>query len=148
MHRQKDVGRRFPHLHAEALDVVGQPRQRVLDPVLREHLRDVQVGADPECHRHREFAVARGLAVHVQHVLDAVDLLFERRRHRARDGLRGRPWIGGRYLDRGRNDFRILRHRKDRERAQARQGDEHAQHRCENGTVDEGSGKVHVQLLY
>ena len=38
----------FLHLHAEALHVVGQARQRILHAVLRQHLRDVEVGADAE----------------------------------------------------------------------------------------------------
>jgi len=62
MHRQQDVGRRFSQLYAEALDVLGQPRQRVLDPVLRQHLRDIEVGPDPERHGDRELAVTGRLA--------------------------------------------------------------------------------------
>jgi len=48
---------------------------------LRQHLRDIEVGADPERHGDGEFAIARGLAAHVEHVLDAVDLLLQRCRH-------------------------------------------------------------------
>ena len=78
MHREQDVGRRFPHLHAEPLHVVGQPGQRVLHAVLRQHLRDIEVGPDPERDGDGELAVAGRLARHVDHVLDAVDLLLER----------------------------------------------------------------------
>ena len=80
VHGEQDVRRRFPDLHAKALHVLRQAGQRVLHAVLRQHLRDVEVGADPERHGDRELAVAGGLAAHVEHVLDAVDLLLERRR--------------------------------------------------------------------
>jgi hypothetical protein len=78
--RQEDVGRRLPHLHAQALDVFGQPRQGVLDPVLRQHLCDIKVGPDSKRHRNRELAVTGRLAAQVQHVFDAVDFLLKRRR--------------------------------------------------------------------
>ena len=94
MHREQDVGRRFPHLHAEPLHVLGQAGQRVLHAVLRQHLRDVEIGADPEGHGDGELAVAGRLAVDIDHVLDAVDLLLERRRDRARNGLGGSAGIG------------------------------------------------------
>jgi hypothetical protein len=77
--RQKDVGRGLPHLNAQALDVFGQPGQGVLDPVLRQHLRDIKVGSDSKRHRYRELAIAGRLAAQVQHVLDAVDFLLKRR---------------------------------------------------------------------
>src|SRR5262249_43903971 len=86
---QQDAGYRLPDLHAQTLDVVRQARQHVLYSVLRQHLRDVEVGADPESDRDREIAVAGRLTVHVEHVLDAVDLLLERRRDGAGDGVGG-----------------------------------------------------------
>ena len=89
MHGQQDVRRRLPDLHAQTLDVFGQPRQRVLHAVLRQHLRHVEVGADSERDRDGELAVAGRLAAHVEHVLDAVDRLLQRRRHGSR--RRSRP---------------------------------------------------------
>ena len=74
MHREQDVRRRLAHLHAQPLHVLRQARQRVLHPVLRQHLRDVQVRADAERDGDGELAVPGGLAAHVDHVLDAVDL--------------------------------------------------------------------------
>ena len=88
MDGEQDGRRGLPHLHAEALHIVGQARQRVLHPVLRQHLRDVEVGADTESDGDRELAVAGRLAAHVEHVFDAVDLLLQRRRDGLRDTLR------------------------------------------------------------
>ena len=133
----------FLHLHAEALDVLRQPRQRVLDAVLRQHLRDVQVGADPEGHRDRELAVAGRLAAHVEHVLDAVDLLLERRRDRSRRPSRPMRRDRCRDLHRRRHDLRILRDRQDGERAKPDQGHEDAEHRREDRPVDEEVGEAH-----
>jgi hypothetical protein len=125
------------------LDVFRQTGQRVLDAVLRQHLRDVEVGPDPEGHGHRELAVAGRLAVHVQHVLDAVDLLFERRRHGARDGLGGCARIDRRDLHRGRHDFRILGDRQDGQRAEPDQGHEDTEDGGEDRPVDEEVCKAH-----
>ena len=75
-----------------------------------------------------ELAVAGRLAAHVEHVLDAVDLLLERRRDGAGDGLGGCAGIGRRDLHRRRDDFRILRDRQDRERAETDQRHEDAEH--------------------
>jgi hypothetical protein len=143
MDGQEDVGRRLSHLHAEALHIFRQTGEGVLDAVLRQHLRDVEVGPDPERHRHGKLAVAGRLAVHVQHVLDAVDLLFERRRDGLRDGLCGRARIGCRDLHRGRHDFRILGDRQDGECAKADQGHEDAEDDGEDRPVDEQVCEAH-----
>jgi hypothetical protein len=88
MNREKDAGCRFADLHAKALHVVGEAWQCVLDAILRQHLRDVQVGPDPECYGDGEFAVSGGLTAHIEHVLNTVDLLLKRRCDGARYGLR------------------------------------------------------------
>src|SRR5262249_16035879 len=88
--------------------------------VLRQHLRDVEVGADRERDGYGEIAIPGRLAVHVEHILDAVDLLSERRGDGAGDGLSGCAGLGRRDLHCRRNDFRILSDRKDRERAQTK----------------------------
>ena len=82
-----------------------------------------------------EVAVAGRLAAHVEHVLDAVDLLFERRRHGARYRVARKPPDTRRDLHSRRDDLRVLRNRQDCERAKpggSRQ--ENAQH----GRKDEG----------
>ena len=146
MHREQDVRRRLAHLHAQALDVVRQARQRVLHPVLREHLRDVEVRADAEGDRDGELAVPGGLAAHVDHVLDAVDLLLERRRDCLADHLGGRAGVARGHLHRRRHDLRILRDRQDHQRAEPDQGEEDADHRRQDGAIDEEVREAHRAL--
>ncbi len=134
---QQDVGRRLPHLHAEALHILGQSGQGVLHAVLRQHLRDIEVGPNSERHGYRELAIPRRLAAHVQHAFNAVDLLLERRCNGPRNGLRGRARVGRCDLDRGRHDLRILRNRQDDERTKSDQRHEDAQDGGEDRPVDE-----------
>ena len=56
---------------------------------------------------------------HVEHVLDAVDRLLQRRGHRVRDHLRVGARVGGVHDDRRRHHFRVLadRQREQRDRA-------------------------------
>jgi hypothetical protein len=93
--------------------------ENIETPVLRQHLRDIEVGADAECHRDCEIAVARRLTAHVEHVLDAIDLVLERRCNRAGDRLGRCAGIGRGDLDCRWNDFRVLGDGKDRVCAQA-----------------------------
>ena len=60
----------------------GKSRLGDGQPVLHQHLRPVQVGADLERDRQLVRAVAGAGGGHVEHALDAVDLLLDRRRHR------------------------------------------------------------------
>ena len=146
MHRKQDVRRRLAHLHAQPLHVVRQSRQRVLHPVLRQHLRDIEIRANPEGDRDGEVAVSGGLAAHVDHVLDAVDRLLERRRDRLADHLGGGAGIAGGHLHRRRHDLRILRDRQDHQRAETDQREEHAEHRRQDGAIDEEMGETHRAL--
>jgi hypothetical protein len=138
MHGKQDSGRGFPDLHAETLHVLWQAGQSILDPVLRQHLRYVEVRADAEGDSDGELAVAGGLTAHIQHVLDAVDLLLERCCNGLRDHVGRCAGIACRHLDGRRHDFRILRDRQDEQRTQAEERDEHADHGREDGAVDEG----------
>ena len=88
MNSEEDAGSRLPHLDPEKLDIFRQSWKRILHSILSEHLSDVEVGSDAECHRYGEIPVAARLAAHVDHVLDAIDLLLEWRRDSTRDGLR------------------------------------------------------------
>jgi hypothetical protein len=142
---EQDVRRRLSHLHAEALDVDRQARQGVLHPVLGQHLRDVEIRADPEGHGDGELAVAGGLAAHVDHVLDAVDLLFERRRDRLADNLGRRAGVARGHLDGGRHDLRILGDRQHDQRAEADERDEQVDHDREDGAVDEAVREAHAR---
>ncbi len=51
------------------------------DAVLHLHLRDIEIGAEIEADRDREAPVGGRVRRHVDHVLDAVDLLLHRRDH-------------------------------------------------------------------
>ncbi len=111
-HRQ---ARRLAQCQAVLRDVGRQVRLCLRDPVLDVDLIDVGVGADVERHRQLHRPVVAVGRLHVEHVVDAVDLLFERRRHGLFDGLRVGAVIGRRHDDLWRHDVRELRHR---ERAQ------------------------------
>ena len=94
------------------LDRARELGHRRRHAVLDEHLGEVEVGADLEGHRERVAAVPGAVGLHVEHLLDAVDLLLDRQRHRLDQRLRARARIGRRDLDGGRRDRRILRDRQ------------------------------------
>src|SRR6516164_1343176 len=144
----KYAGYRLADLHAQALDVLWQARQCILHAVLGQHLRDVEVSADLECDRNREVAVPGRLTAHVEHVLDAVDLLFERRRDGAGDGLGRCTGIERRHLHGRRDDFRILCDREDHERAEPKQGHEDAEHSREARVINEKMCEAHIEALF
>ena len=79
MHHHGQVGRRLDGRHADLAHFLGQARQGALHTVLHLRLGLLDVGADLEGHGQHHRAVGRVLRGHVEHVLDAVDLLFERR---------------------------------------------------------------------
>src|SRR5215467_5103856 len=143
----KYTGYRLADLHTQALDVLWQARQRILHAVLGQHLRDVEVSADLERDGNREVAVPGRLTAHVEHVLDAVDLLFERRRDGAGDGLGRCTGIGRCHLHGRRDDFRILCDREDRERAETKQGHEDAEHSRKTRAINEEMCEAHVERL-
>ena len=78
---------------ADPPDVLGQPRLGDRDAVLHQHLRLVEVGAELERDGERHLPVGRALRRHVEHVLDAVDLLLDRRRDGLGDDLGRRAGI-------------------------------------------------------
>ena len=137
------VGRGLLHGDTEALHHVGQPRRGDRDAVLGQHLRGVEVGAQPEGHRQQQVAVAGRLARKVEHVLDAVDLLFERRGHGVGDDLGGRAGIARRDLDRRRRDLRVLRDGQGDVGHRADDGDEEAHHHGEDRPLDEEVRQTH-----
>src|SRR6516225_394435 len=143
----KYAGYRLADLHSQVLDVLRQARQCILHAVLGQHLRDVEVSADLERDGNREVAVPGRLTAHVEHVFDAVDLLFERRRDGAGDGLGRCTGIERRHLHGRRDDFRILCDREDRERTEPKQGHEDAEHSREAGVVNEEMCQAHIERL-
>src|SRR3546814_9539610 len=76
---------------------------------------DLRIGADLEVDRHaHRTGIGTGRA-HVDHVLYAVDLLLDGRRHRLRECLRIGTWVGSGHHHLRRHDFRVL---LDRQRSE------------------------------
>ncbi len=96
-------------------------RQRAGDAVLHQHLREVEVGADLEGHGQRIGAVGAAVGLHVEHVLDAVDLLLDRQRDGVDHGLGAGAGIARGDLHRRRHHVGILRDREVEQRDAADQ---------------------------
>ena len=105
------VGRIFLRGYPEPAHRLRQARFSDGDTVLYLYLRIIEVGAQGEGDGDAEVAVAGGLGLHVEHVLDAVDLLLQRCRHGIGDHFRARTGVGRPHLHRGRSHFRILGNR-------------------------------------
>ena len=143
MHDHRNVGRLFFCRHADALHFGREDGNRNGDAILHQHLRRIEIGAELEGDAQRHVAVARALRRHVEHVLNAIDLLLDRRRHGFRDHLRVRARVVGRDLDGWRRDLGILRDRKRRKRDHAEERDDNADHAGKNRPVDEKVREVH-----
>ena len=124
-------------------DLLGQSRLGLRHAVLHQLLRLVGIGAEPERDGERHQAVGGRLAAHIEHVLDAVDLLLDRRRHRLGDHLRIGAGILRAHHHGRRRHLRIFGDRQRRQRQQTRQEDQRRQHAGEDRPVDEESGEVH-----
>ena len=139
VHDHQQVGRRLLGGHADALHFGRQPRQRLGDTVLHLHLGVVEVGAERERHGQRHRAVGRRLRGHVEHALDAVELLLERRR----DGFGGdfgvAPGIERAHDHGRRHDFRVFADRQPGQRDGADDEDDEREHGREDRPVDEES---------
>ena len=131
------VGRVLLHDDTEPLYLLGKLRPRDSDAVLNENLCDIEIGAEGEGDRELQIAVRGRLAAHVEHVLDAVDLLLERGCDGIADDLRRGAGIGRADNNGGRRDLGILRHRQREIGGGADQDDEDRQDRGEDRPVDE-----------
>jgi hypothetical protein len=104
------------HRHALAAHFERQARLGLLDAVVDVERRLVDVGADVEGDLDLHHALRGGGRAHVDHVLDAVDLVLERRG----DGLLQHQRRGARvdrlHGDHRRRDLGILRHRQNAHR--------------------------------
>ncbi|MEY9717746.1 hypothetical protein ABIA22_000236 [Sinorhizobium fredii] len=140
------VGRALGRGDPDAPDILRQARLGNRDAVLHEHLRLVEVRAELEGDRQRHRTVGGRVRGHVEHVLDAVDFLFERGRNRIGDGLRIRSRIGGPDDDGGRCDFRILRHRQLEIGDAADDQEDDRQNRSKDRPIDEEMRKPHWAL--
>ena len=110
--RQQDVGRLLLGRHARRLDHVGQQRHGQGDAVLHQHLGQVHVDAVLEGDGQAVVAVVGRRRGHVHHVLDAVDLLLDRRGHGLGDDLGAGAGILAGHAHRRRRDRRIHRDRQ------------------------------------
>ena len=133
----QDAGRLLLHRHAAPLDQVGQDRLGQRLAVLHQHLGHVQIDARLEGHGQDVGAVVGALRRHVHHVLDAVDLLLDRRGHGVGHHLGVGAGVVGRDLDGRRRDLGVLGHRQREERDAPGQRDDDGQHRGEDRPVDE-----------
>jgi len=128
---------------AEPSHLLGQFGLGYRDAVLDEHLRDVEVGAEREGDGELQIAVGGRLAVHVEHILDAVDLLLERRRHRIADNFSGSAGITGGDDNRGRRDLRVLGHRQREIGGRANNDDKDRQDGRKDRPVDKEMRNIH-----
>jgi hypothetical protein len=112
-------------------------RQRAGDAVLHQHLREVQVGTDLERHRQRIGAVGGAVGLHVEHVLDAVDLLLYGQGNRVDHGLGAGAGIARGNLHRRRHHIRILRDREVEQRHAADQDHQQRDDVREDRPLDE-----------
>ena len=141
---QKKIGAVLFRRDAEPLHFVRKTRLRDRDPVLDQYLGLVQIGAELEGDGDRQLSGGGGLAVDVQHVLDAVHLLLDRRSDRVGDHLRRRTRVLRRDHDRRRHDLGVLR---NRQRGISDGADDHEQdrhHHRQDRLVDGKAAQIHI----
>ncbi|MNI37509.1 hypothetical protein D3C73_916020 [compost metagenome] len=141
--QHQEAGRLLVDDDADLTDLRRKARLGQGDAVLDQHLGGVEVGAGLEGHGDLDPAVGGRRRGHVEHVLDAVDLLLQRRGDRLGQGFSRGAGVGGGHADRRRRDIRILRQRQHRHGEGADQGDEDRDHDREDRSVDEEAGYVH-----
>ena len=108
MHDHHQVGRLLGHRHADIAHIDRQPRLRDGNAVLQLYLSNVETGAQFEADRDREAPVGGRVRGHVDHVLDAVDLLLDRRDDGGGDNVRVGAGILAGDVDGGRRDLGVL----------------------------------------
>ncbi len=133
--------------HADALHLLGQAREHLGHPVLHQHLGLVAVGAEGEGDGEVHGPVGGRLTRLVEHALDAVDGLFERRGDRLGDHRGLGAGIDGVDRHRGRDHLGIFSDGQERQGDQPRHQDDDRQHRREAGTAHEEPGEVHGFVL-
>ena len=107
------------------------------DSVLHQYLGHVEVGAHLEGDDELVGAVARARGLHVEHVLDAVDLLLDRQRDRVGHDTGARPGVAGRDLHGGRGDLGVLRDRQPEHRDHAEDDGQDGDDVRQDGPFDE-----------
>jgi hypothetical protein len=129
-------------LHDDALRLhrLRQRGQRGRHPVLHQHLRDVEVGADLERHRQRIAAIGTAKGLHVDHALDAVHLLLDGQSDGIDEGAGARPGIARGDLHRRRHHVGVLRHRQRKHGDAADHNHQDGKHVRKHGPCDEKIG--------
>src|SRR5262249_45064105 len=122
VYRQEDVGGLLFDVDALFLHAGGKLRHGQLHSGLHQHQGRVHIGTDLETDRQRVVAVVGAGGGHVNHALDAVDLLFDRLAHGVGQSLGTGTRVGGSYLNGRRHNGRVL---GGRQRFEANQTGEH-----------------------
>ncbi|MCY1400589.1 hypothetical protein D9M71_156830 [compost metagenome] len=147
MYRQGDVRRTLDRGHPQALHVLRQTRGRLFDAVTHPLQGLVRIGPQLEGHRQEEVAVGIRQRLHVEHVLDAVDLFLDRCGH----GLCQGRGIGARVLgmhdDGRRHDLRVFGDGQAEHCDGPGDEDQRRDHAGEDRPVDEKAGQVHRYSL-
>ena len=137
VHHADHVGRRLLDRHAELLHFGRKHGLGGLHAVLDVDGGDVLGVADVKGRHDRGNAVAGAVGVEVDHPLDAVELLLDRRGDRLGDGLSVGAGEGGGHLHLRRRDLGILGDRQQEDANAADQEHEQGQHGREDRPADE-----------
>ena len=143
VHDHHQVGRGLGHGDADVAHVGRQPRLGDRHAVLHLHLGDVEVGAELERDGDGEAAVTRRVRRDVEHVLDAVDLLLERRDDGRGHHVGAGTGILARDVDHGGRDIGILGDRQAAEGDEPQDHEDEGHHPGEDRPVDEEAGDAH-----
>jgi len=100
-------------------------------------LGDIEVGAELEGHVNLETTISGRVRGHVDHVLDAVDLLFKGSNHGGGDHVRARPGILTADPHHRRRDLRILGDRQPPDGYRAKDDEDDRDDGSEDWPVDE-----------
>ena len=125
VHDHHQIGRGFAYRDAKPAHIFRQPRLGDGDTVLHQHLRLVDVRPRLEDDADRYLPVARRLRVDIEHVVNAVDFLLDRRRDGFCNHLRRGAGISGVNADGRRRYFGIFGDRQEAQRDQSEDRDDH-----------------------
>ncbi len=143
VHDEQRVAGTLAHAHAEVLHFLRKLGQGRLHAVLHLDLCEIDVDAELEGHRDGDAPFADRLRRHVEHVVYAVDLLFQRRGDVVRHHFGRCAGIARRYRDGRRRDARVLIDGQPRQRDRAEQRDDHRHRAREDRPLDEEVRELH-----
>ena len=132
----RKVRRLLLRLDTVAFDLFGQQRLGNCHAVLYQHGRHIHIRADLKCDRQLHNPVIAAAGGHIQHPVNAVDGLFQRRRDRLGQDLGVGAGIGRLHQHRRRRNVRRLFHRQQRQADQPDQNNHNRNDSRENGSVD------------